>query len=391
MKESRERPPRPDLLGLVGWRLLFLLLPALFAVLQVAPYSSGNYFANFHGAVEKVPTFATRWATWDAQHYLFIAEHGYIAGHVSGAFWPLWPLVLRLAVHATGGPALGVALALANLLAFGAAIGLWHLVRARSTEGDFRTADWTVAFLLAFPSAFFLALPYSEALFLALAIALFRALDHRRHGWAVLAAFALPLARPVGVFILLPLIYYARRALRRPDAPQEGAAGRAGLALLLLAPLAGTAAYFATHLLSTGEVLGAFAVRGRFVSGQSLGQLLDLPGFLRAAVAVDALHSVTGSLLDRVLFLLALAALPWVYRRDRMLFWYALPMTLVPALSLRFMAFTRFALVLFPVFWAGAATLLAPRRAVLRWSLLALSLALQLWLYFRHSLNLWAG
>lgn len=390
MKASGERP-RPDILGLVGWRLLLLLLPALFAVLRIAPFAAGNYFANFHGALEKAPTFATRWATWDAQHYLFIAEHGYLAGHVSGAFWPLWPLVIRLAAHATGAPALGVALALANLLATAAAIGLWHLIRARIAEGDSRTASWTVAFWLAFPSAFFLALPYSEALFLALAIALFLALDRRRYGWAALAAFALPLARPVGVFILLPLACHARRELRRPRGPQESPAHRPGLTLLLLAPLAGAAAYFAIHLLSTGEALGAFAVRGRFVSGQSLGQLLDVPGFLGAAVAVDALHSVTGSLLDRVVFLLALAALPWIYRRDRILFWYALPMTLVPALSLRFMAFTRFALVLFPLFWAGAATLLQPRRAVLRWSLLALSLGIQLWLYFRHSLNLWAG
>jgi hypothetical protein len=382
---------RADLLGLFGWRLLLLLLPALFAVLQLASFAAANYAANFHGALEKAPVFATRWATWDAQHYLFIAEHGYIAGHVSSAFWPLWPLLIGFATRATGAPALAAALALANLLAIGAAIGLWHLVRARCAEDDRRTADWTVAFLLAFPSAFFLALPYSEALFLALAIALFLALDRRRYGWAALAACALPLARPVGLFILLPLLAFARREIRRPPDATGRVAPRALLSLLLLAPVAGATAYFAIHLLTTGEALGAFAVRGRFVSGQSLGQLLDLAGFLRAAVTVDALHSVTGSLLDRVLFLLAVAALPWLYRRDRILFWYALPMTLVPAFSLRLMAFNRFALVLFPVFWAAASAALAPGRAILRWSLLALSVGLQFWLYFRHSLNLWAG
>jgi hypothetical protein len=382
---------RADLLGLLAWRLLLLLLPALFAVLQIAPFSADNYFANFHGAAVKAPTFATRWATWDAQHYLFIAAHGYVAGHISSAFWPLWPLLIRLATKATGVPALGAALALANLLAIGATVGLWHLVRARSAADDERTANWTVAFLLAFPSAFFLALPYSEALFLALTVALFLALDRRRYAWAALAACALPLARPVGLFILLPLLSHARRELRGPSGAEASRPRRSTLALLLLAPLAGAAAYFAIHLLSTGEALGAFAVRGRFVSGQSLGQLFDIGGLFRAAFAVDALHSVTGSLLDRALFLLAVLALPWIYRRDRVLFWYALPMTLVPALALRFMAFGRFALVLFPVFWAGAATLGAPRRAALRWGLLALGLALQLWLYFRHSLNLWAG
>ena len=63
MTTTRQRL-RADLLGLFGWRLLLLLLPALFAVLQLAPFAAANYAANFHGALEKAPVFATRWATW---------------------------------------------------------------------------------------------------------------------------------------------------------------------------------------------------------------------------------------------------------------------------------------------------------------------------------------
>lgn len=398
MSEANQSAPgwKKLLPGLVGWRLLLLVLPALFAFLQLAPFSASAYFANFHGTDGAPPTFATRWSTWDAQHYLFIAQHGYLAGHVSSAFWPLWPGLVRAVSQVTTAPALPVALGLANLLALAAAIGLWQLVRARA---DSSTATWSVVLALAFPSAFFLGLPYSEALFLALTVGLFLALDRGRLGWAALAAFALPLTRPVGLFILLPLAAWLRRP--PPSSPAAVPAGEAGArpavreklgaALLLLAPIAGIAAYFGIHLLATGDPAGAFGVRGVFASGQSIRQMLDLPGFLRAAIAVDSLHSVTGSVLDRGLFVLALVALPWLHRRDRVLFWYLLPMALVPALSLRFMAFSRFALVLFPLFWAGAAALAGHRRAVLRWAVVGLGLTLQLWLYFRHSLNLWAG
>jgi len=384
---AARRPAAPSSLRqllpwLVAWRLLFLSLPAVFAALHLAPFSEAAYFANFHGAVATPPTFATRWATWDAQHYLFLAQHDYIAGHVSSAFWPLWPLIIRAASRLTTAPELGSALVLANLLAILAAVGLWRLIVARS---DRQTAGWTVLLLLVFPSAFFLGLPYSEALFLALSVGFFLALDGGRYGWATGAAIALPLARPVGVLILLPLAVYLRKAEMR------SALARPTRACLLLAPLAGAAAYFGFHLVATGQPLGAFGVRGVFASGQSLLRTFDLAGFLRAFSAVDSLHSVTRSLLDRLLFLLALGALPWLYRRDRVLFWYVVPMALVPALSLRFMAFSRFALVLFPVFWAGSELLLAQRRAALRWAIVALSLALQIWLYFRHTLNLWAG
>jgi hypothetical protein len=386
--------PSRAILGLFVWRLLLLLLPALFAAQHLAPFAIANYRANFHGAGGESPGLSIRWATWDAQHYLSIARDGYVAGEVSSAFWPLWPGVIRGVSKVTGAPELPAALVAANLLAIAAAVGLWQLAchRASGDEAEARRiATWTVVLLLAFPSAFFLGLPYSEALFLALSVGLFLALDRDRYAWAALAAFALPLTRPVGLFILLPLACHVLQERRRAArAAGNGPTWRRS-ATLLLAPIAGTAAYFLVHLLATGEVFGAFGVRGVFASGQSLGRLLDLPGFLRSAITVDAVHSVTGSAIDRLLFALVIAALPWLYRRDRVLFWYVVPMALVPAVSLRFMAFNRFALVLFPLFWAGASGLAARERPALRWTVLGLSLALQLGLYFRHSLNLWAG
>src|SRR5580704_6657771 len=38
---------------------------------------------------------AKHFATWDAQHYLFLSEVGYSKGVKSCAFYPLWPLSIR--------------------------------------------------------------------------------------------------------------------------------------------------------------------------------------------------------------------------------------------------------------------------------------------------------
>ncbi|MEO8276077.1 MAG: hypothetical protein ABI639_07640 [Thermoanaerobaculia bacterium] len=197
----------------------------------------------------------------------------------------------------------------------------------------------------------------------------------------------MPLCRPVGFLVIVPMLYDRFRA----PAGRGASRPRGWRELPWLAPIAGTAAYFGVHALTTAQPLGAFGVHGLFASGQSLRQLYDLISFGRSFFAVDAIHSVQGSILDRAVFLAAACALPWLYRHDRTLFWFALPLTVVPAVSLHFMAFTRFALVLFPVFWALATVLRTHRRNGLRWAWLSLSLALQGWLYFRHSLNLWAG
>lgn len=384
----------PRLWALVGWRLVILFLPALFAVLPWASFSTASFAANFHEATPGPPTWATRWATWDAQHYLYLAREGYTAGHISSAFWPLWPLLVRLIARGLALSELTSSLLLANLLAIAATAGLWKLVNGRAGERGPRVADRTILLLLSFPSAFFLSLPYSESFFLALVIALFLALENDRLGWASVVAALLPLARPVGLFLLVPLAVWSYGKLRDASATSAASArvpSRRRIVALLAAPILGALLYFVFHFAATGEARGAFAVRGQFVSGQSIARLWDLSSFARSFVAVDSFHSVTGSALDRAIFLLVLASLPWLYRRDRVWFAYTATLGLVPALTLHFMAYSRFALVLFPIFWCAAQALDGRRSRLLRICVPAIAIALQFWLYWRQTLSLWAG
>ena len=60
-------------------------------------------------------------------------------------------------------------------------------------------AWWSLCFLVLFPGSVFYQFIYSESLFFLLAMVLWRGIEERRYGGAVLAAFLLPLARGGGL------------------------------------------------------------------------------------------------------------------------------------------------------------------------------------------------
>ena len=110
---------------------------------------------------------ATRLATWDAQHYLFLATEGYQAGQRSITFFPLFPWLIRLTAALPGIGPLAAALLVANALSVAAIVLLHKLIEQRHPG----IAADSVLLLLAFPGALFFHFPYTESLFLFLAVA----------------------------------------------------------------------------------------------------------------------------------------------------------------------------------------------------------------------------
>src|SRR5690242_7013522 len=97
-------PPEPRRRGfaqgrqlrwLLGSALLLYALVGLSILLLPPLFDFAAYYHNFHWPEHEPPTLLTRLATWDAQHYLFIACNGYVRGSPSAAFCPLWPMLVR--------------------------------------------------------------------------------------------------------------------------------------------------------------------------------------------------------------------------------------------------------------------------------------------------------
>lgn len=179
-------------------------------------------------------------AHWDAVWYLSIAFNGYGATGVDAAFFPLYPLLVRV-VGAGGGPGeLLVAAYVVSLAAFLGALYLLHRLVALELGAEHARA--TLLLLAFFPAALFFGAPYSESLFLLLSVGAFYGARTGRWAWAGALAGAASATRSAGILLLVPLALLWWRSPRR----------RADLAWLALAP-AGLAAYSAYLGLAHGD------------------------------------------------------------------------------------------------------------------------------------------
>lgn len=147
-------------------------------------------------------TAVTAWENADALRYLSIASLGYGDGDGSGAFFPLYPLLVRLVAELTGGRFLLGAFVVSNVALVVALVLLYELTALEMSESLARKA---VLYLCVFPSGFFLFAPYSESLFLALSVGALYAARTRRWGAAAVLGLLAALSRSPGVLLALPL------------------------------------------------------------------------------------------------------------------------------------------------------------------------------------------
>jgi hypothetical protein len=208
---------------------------------------------EFGASPDPITALGRVWDHWDAQHYLYLAMHGYGAtGDARNliAFFPLYPALIS-AVAATGLPARSAALLISNLAGVVAAILLYEVARQDLRENAaFRAA----AFFVIFPTAYFLLVGYTEALFCALAFGAVLAARRQRWLFAGLLGGLAAAARLTGLALLPFLVielYNARHTWR--VAWQ-----------LILAPVAivlGFLTYLATNLLVLGDAFAFITVQ----------------------------------------------------------------------------------------------------------------------------------
>jgi len=375
---------RRVLVPVIAAKLVTLLLLAWAALDHPAHFNHAGYIAIYRGNHGAPPATAPGadvvFRTWDAEHYLTLAERGYGGRGPENAFYPLYPALVRACAALLGGNVLASAVLLSTLLGILALLVIHDLLVRRASV---RVADVTLLLLCVQPAAFFTVLPYTESLFLLLLGLFFSALTRERFAAAGAIGGLLALTRPVGVFAIAPLalaLLQNRRPLRE--------------LLATALPLVGWALYFAVVYLQTGDPLLGFSIQKQFVAAPATQRLLEPVAFVQALFEVRQLHGFAGSLLDRMAFVgfvLGAITLLRARSRDRDFFAIALLLGVVPAVTTVFMSFIRYLSVIFPVFLALAEAL-APksRRALLAIVCLAM-LALQLWLLYRHVTYRWAA
>ena len=216
--------------------------------------------------------FLNYWALWDGAWYSQIATDGYGAREpASTAFFPLYPMLVKLGAVLGGGPAFwGVVVSLVSTL-----FALFFVYRIGEHLFDARAARAATLCLAFFPTAFFLNAVYTEALFLALtAGTIWAALVRRDFLVAGLLGALAAATRNVGVLLLIPLLFGWARQRR-----EAGLRGVLGMALVPM----GLAAYAAYLWIRFGDPLLFARQQGEYWNREASGPLATLGDAWRAA------------------------------------------------------------------------------------------------------------
>ena len=371
-------------------RILLLIIGCI--VLLKFTFSAQNYSGNFHYPLHE-NAYILPFKTWDAQHYLFLADHGYIPGQESNRFFPLYPaFIFTLTIFIRN--SLISSYILSFIFCVGSVVTLFNLTEKLFPKRNI--AFLGTLFLLAFPTAFFLALPYTESLFLFLCLQFFYRMETKKNRTALFCLLLIPLARPTGIFILVPCLYYLvnnpniryfyvstfNKPLKIPFVRNL---------LLIIVPLLGISIYFLFHKLVLGGAFEGLNGINSIASWNPIN-ILDPGSLIRNLVAVKLQwHGFQNSLLDRAFFIFFLLLLPVIYKKmPRQYFYFALVMGLVPLLG-SFTSYMRYLLPVFPIYIVLADILKKQKLLIIRILVFSIFIALQALLFGMHILNYWVS
>jgi len=210
---------------LVCTRIVAWIGIAFFSFIPTFPYS------------ETLPSFApalfSRFAGFDGVHYLKIAADGYFGTGLIQAFFPLYPMLIRV-LSLFGILSLfwvGTILSLVCLY------GILRFFKRFALQSNVQYR-WLLVSLFLFPTSFFFTGIYTESLFLLFVLAAFLLLHKQKWFFAGLVIACATATRITGVFLIpagLLVVYQARKSMKNSwIAYGSVLLGTAGIGLYML-------------------------------------------------------------------------------------------------------------------------------------------------------------
>jgi hypothetical protein len=344
-----DRSLRSALFAFTLSRTIVLVIFILVGVMKTTPDAFPGHVDTYI-SVHRAPiarVLRQEVLTADINWYIGIAEHGYEPGDFNAevphnwAFFPLFPLLLRLASYITGEFVL-TGMLLSHLFFL---VGLFLMHRLCLLSGLMADdADRCLFYLAVFPTSYFFSLPLPESLFLMLTVGSFYLAKRERWLLAGLCGALASATRTTGVLLLpaLAVLYWQMyRPLRQMRPIRKDA-----LALLLI-PL-GLVSFMIYLQAITGN---AFAFKDAMAAwGRKAGLFVSpLYDYLRQPGEIAAHWDF--KLVNFLAVVIALVcSLVLLKRRQFPLAVYALLSVLVALSSALLQSQARYAMVIFPVY-----------------------------------------
>ena len=358
--------------------IFVIIISAYFILLSNALLTSAYFDHNPHQNV----SFFNLFKTWDAGHYLFLAEKGYPHGVTDrAAFYPLYPFLIRSVGFLFLGNTLAAGLLISNICSLLAIVYFYLLVKKMYNDTIAFTAS---LFMISFVTFFYTSLVYSEGLFLLLVIAFFYYFHEKKFYPCLFLSILIPLTRPTGILVIVPLFGYLvldiwnSRKVKEPK-----------IYILLLGFITGFLLYLGIMNYFTGSFFSGFDAQNLYFVHNSISNLFNpVSWFQRNFLDIHyTFHGFTTSILNRIFFGFFLILLYFIHKYlDTTLFLYSLALGLIPALSDSFMSYIRFLIVIFPIF-----IVLALKLQKNPYLIIIPSAMFQVLLLIAHALNFWVA
>jgi hypothetical protein len=293
----------------------------------------------------------TAWERLDALWFLRIATHGYAKTDASAAFFPLYPALIAALSFVFGGRPFAASLVVSNGAFLAALMVLFVLTR---TEFSDEAARKAVLYAAVFPTAFFFLAPYSESLFLLLALVSFWSARRRRWALAGVTGALAALTRNIGVLLVAALVVEAVHQW------MERGRDRVPVKEVLwsLLPAVGLGAYLLYWQLFSGDWLAPLHQQANW-QRELANPLVTLGRGTEEAFRFQGIYPGGYHTLDWLIAVPVLGAGIYAAFRLRPTYGvYAVAALLVPLASMfaarPLIAYSRYALPVFPIYWAFA-------------------------------------
>ena len=368
----------------IGSLVLLGRLVLLCAGIRVALEAIGLASLAFHDQ----PVWANAldlWNRWDAQHYLRLAEVGYVQSSLPPntedplniVFFPFFPVAVYVVSVAVPNLVLS-----ALVVSFAASVGAgYFLFRLVALDADQAVAWRAVLLLFSFPTAYFLAAPFTEALFLFAVLASVYAARTGEWAGAGLAGALATGTRVTGIAL-------APALLAEAFAKRAGVPDQVRRLVWISLTAAGLLTYLAINQIVHGDPLHFLGVQREHWFQRPVPPWQPVQDAIQALLAGGNDFTFTFIYAGRVAgVLVALPLLVLAVRRlrlpDVLYGWTGFVLILSAAWLI---SLPRYLLVLYPLFIVGAQLSRSPRLFI---PIVVAGAALQGWLMWRYSVGQW--
>lgn len=350
----------------LSWRLILFLIAALAP--RVIDWKPSFPYAYSLLAISGLPQWIYSWANFDGVHYLTIVQKGYLGTGLIQAFFPLYPLLVRVADLIITQPIIS-GLVVSNFFAWTTMVLFYKLVKI---DHSHQKASLAVISLITFPTAWFLGAYYNESFFLSLVLGSF--LLARKKQWlasGILVALA-SATRVVAVALIPALLLelWLQQSAQKKfsfDRLRQLIIDYYPICLKILLGLGGLVAYMVYLKFVFKDPLYFFHVQSEFGAGRQESIILFpqvIWRYLKILVTTRPFDWKYFSYAqDLVVALLGLGGLIWSWFRVRRSYViFGLLAFLLPSLTGTFSSMPRYVLVSFPLFILIAQLIASKRR-----------------------------